>query len=292
MRELEHDSILVRGIIQDISLLRVKRSPFCRTALNDDVIELASSIGRQGLLQPIIVRPVGRHFEIVAGNRRYIACRSLRWKRIPSHIVELDDREAFEVALIENIQRKTLNPIEEARAFEKYVSDFGWGGVTELATKIGKSVSYVAKRINLLKLPHNLLSLVLDSSMPVSLAEELESVKDKTEQINLAKLICGRRLSLRKARHLINATVHDCENITSTISDFVVYKRKPAYDSDRRAKRSFDKSIVTLRIALMRLGEVINNVQDDWLVYEILMQHKNMLHGQIDLLIKQKMKIK
>jgi len=92
-------------------------------------------------------------FEIVAGHRRYHACRSLRWRFIACKIREMSDKQAFEIQLTENIQRKTMDPIEEAEACRKYVIDFGCGGVCDLAKKIGKSEEYVSHRIHLLKLP-------------------------------------------------------------------------------------------------------------------------------------------
>ena len=105
------------------------------------VEDLADSIKKIGLLQPIVVRTTegSEGFEIVAGNRRYSACRQLGWRKITCHIVELDDKGAFEIALAENVQRQTLNPVEEGLAFRKYVNEFGWGGVSELAQKISES---------------------------------------------------------------------------------------------------------------------------------------------------------
>ena len=75
----------------------------------------------------------GDSFEVVVGMRRYNACKCLGWKKSLCHIVELDDKEAFEFALTENIQRKTIDPLEEAHAFKAYVQDFGWGGISELS---------------------------------------------------------------------------------------------------------------------------------------------------------------
>lgn len=98
-----------------------------------------SSIQQKGLLEPIVVRPVEKAFEVVAGNRRFEACKKLGWRSIPCHVVELDDKEAFEVSILENVQRETLNPIEEGRAYRNYVDECGYGGESELARKIGKS---------------------------------------------------------------------------------------------------------------------------------------------------------
>ena len=111
MSRLEYDSELIPGVIQDVNIFHIRPSSFCRSIIDDNLVGLSKSIQQKGLLQPILVRAKGDHLEIVAGNRRYNACRSLGWRKITCYIVELDDREAFEVSLIENIQRKSLNPI-------------------------------------------------------------------------------------------------------------------------------------------------------------------------------------
>jgi ParB family transcriptional regulator, chromosome partitioning protein len=114
--------------------------------------ELALSIKKHGLLQPIIVRPISHGFEIVAGHRRFYACKSLHWKVITAMVKDLSDKDAFEIQLVENVHRNTLDPIEEAQAFKRYVIDYGWGGVTHLANAIMKSEQYVSSRLQLLKL--------------------------------------------------------------------------------------------------------------------------------------------
>src|SRR5208283_5157532 len=89
---------------------------------------LIESIKENGLLQPIIVRLSGNKFEVVAGNRRLEACKRLHWLKIPGLVRELSDKEAYEIGLIENIERETLTPVEEAKAFQLYVKAKGWGG--------------------------------------------------------------------------------------------------------------------------------------------------------------------
>jgi ParB family chromosome partitioning protein len=291
MSRLGYNKLQMQGIIEDVNIFQIKPYPGCRfTSIDDMPNELSNSINQKGLLHPIIVRTKGEKFEIVAGNRRYNACKSLGWRKITCHIIELDDREAFEVSLIENIQRKTLNPIDEAYAFKKYVSDFGWGGVTDLAIKIGKSVSYVTKRIKILNLSPDILNSILNSKMSVSIAEELYSVKNNNKQKQLAQIISSRHLSLRKSRKLIEAQFDGCKDTMT--SDYSIYQNKTGYDDEpEKAQKLFDKSIVALRIAMIRLVEVIEGMHNNWILYEILMQHKNMLHSQIDLLIRQRNKI-
>lgn len=286
MSRLEYNSELVPGVIQDVSIFHIVPSSFCRSKKDYYLRDLTQSIQQKGLLQPILVRVKGEHLEIVAGNRRYNACRSLGWRKITCYIVELNDREAFEVSLIENIQRKSLNPIEEAQAFKKYATDFGWGGMTDLATRIGKSASYVTKRIALLDLPANVIDSIRNSEIPPSVAEEINSIKGNIMQKQLADMILDKHLSLRKTRMHIKAAA-DHENMAMP-DDFTFIS---TCDKDHeKVQKSFDKSIVALRVAMMRLGEVINSIQENWIPYELLMQHKRMLDAQIDILIKEKMK--
>jgi ParB family transcriptional regulator, chromosome partitioning protein len=123
---------------------------------------------------------------------------SFRWRKIVCHIAELDDKEAFEVSLIENIQRKNLEPIEQAHAFKNYVLTFGWGGISELSTKIGKSVSYIDKMIRLLDLPTDILDSISKSEINRSTTEELLSIETVIYNLNLRKLYVKKDFHLDK----------------------------------------------------------------------------------------------
>ena len=147
------------SIVEQIEMKMVRPSQFSiRDKFNDhkEIESLIISIKEHGLLQPILIRPYQNSFEIVAGHRRFHACKSLRWRHMPCKIRELSDKQAFEIQITENIQRKSMSSLEEAEAFRKYVQDLGWGGVTELSRKIGKSEEYVSHRIQLLKLPQDI----------------------------------------------------------------------------------------------------------------------------------------
>ena len=163
--------------------------------------ELSLSIKRHGLLQPIIVRPADGGFEIVAGHRRFHACKSLLWRAIPSYIRELSDMAAFEIQLVENIQRETLNAVEQARAFEMYVTDYGWGGVTKLANAIMKSEQYVSSRLQLLKLPKAVLERVISGQLKVSHALELVTMERDSKE-TAAHSIVEENMSIREIRKL------------------------------------------------------------------------------------------
>jgi len=155
-------------------------------------------------LQPIVVRANrSNNFEVVAGNRRLMACKMLGWSRISCHLVELDDKQAFEVSIIENVQRHTLNPIEEGLAFRKYVNEFGWGGVSEIAQKLSKSTSYICKRIKLTELPKDMIDLISTSEISAAIGEELLPIVDKNVQSRLMEIIRERQLSSRTVCKLV-----------------------------------------------------------------------------------------
>jgi ParB family chromosome partitioning protein len=280
---------MIRGVIEEIDINRIKPSSdllYGSHRLESE--ELTASIKDKGLLQPIIVRTYKDYFEIVGGNRRYSACKSLGWRKMLCHVVELDDKEAFEFSLTENIHRKTLDPFEEARAFKAYVQDFGWGGISDLALKISKSPSYVCKRLSILKLPVEMLESMQRSSIKPSVAEELIPIRDNQKRQFIAKLVIENGLSSRETRRLIKS-IKKLKQAPSTVEDIAF--RETINEIDGRAQRSFDKTITALKIAMNKVASVIENVEDNWIVYEILMQHKNMLNSQIDLLIKEKRKL-
>lgn len=280
---------------------------------NQEIQELSKSISEIGLLHPIVVRPKGEHFEIVSGNRRLAACIELGWKSIHCHIIELSDREAYETSLTENVQRRTLEPTEEANAFKRYVIEFGWGGITDLAQKIGKSPSYVEKRLKILQLPSEVIESLAKNKINPATAAELALVKDVQAQSQLGKLIEERKLSSRKVRQIVkkyntdnqliishngnpSESIYDYSDATSdeVKERYLTLIKQNSCDIeylDRKTKRTFDKAIVVLRVAITKLAEVIQSSEENWIVYEILMQHKRFLNNQIDILLKEKKKI-
>ncbi len=279
----------ILGVIEDVESNLIR--PFKYNYRYDvgDLYDLSHSIKEKGLLQPILVRNIEEAcYEIIAGHRRYEACKKLGWKKIICHIIELDDKDAFEVSLIENVQRKSLNPIEEAEAYKKYVLNFGWGGISDLAMRIGKSPSYIDKRLRLLDLPATVIDSVFNSLLNPSTAEELLSLKNKKEQYELANFAQANTLSTRDIREIIKDikrnSVYDY-SINNTLGEISIN------DIDKKTQRLFDKSIIALRIAMNKLCSIIEETQENWVIYEILMHHKNMLHNEIDLLIKEKMKL-
>jgi len=167
----------------------------------EDDESLIISIREHGLIQPILIRPLSHGFEIVAGHRRYQACKSLRWRFIPCKICEMTNKQAFEIQLSENIQRKSMDPIEEAEAFRRYVIDFGWGGVSDLAKKIGKSEEYVSHRIQLLKLSEETQKKIASNMLNVSKAIEISTIPIE-KQSQIVGEIIQNNLSVKRIREL------------------------------------------------------------------------------------------
>ena len=285
MQRIHCTSNSINGLLDNIDISKIKPFRYSyRRNINEDLAELCYSIKEKGLLHPIIVRMIeDGEYEIVAGTRRYNACKMLGCRKILSHVVELDDKDAFEVSLIENIHSKNLNPIEEARAFQDYVTNYGWGGISDLAARLGKSVSYVDKRIRLLDLPPYVVESLSTGSLSVSIGDELLPLKEKEQQSKLAELIKQRKLSSRQVRELKN----EMKN-TDNPYEVLDFQTK-IIDIDTKTQKSFDKAIIAIKDAMNKLASVIENV-DNWTIYEMLLQHKNMLHNQIDILFKEKKK--
>jgi ParB family chromosome partitioning protein len=276
------------GFLESVEV-RMIRPP--RVALRKDngpINGLTLSIRDKGLLEPIILRPSQDGFEIVAGMRRFEACKRLGWRRLPAHVVELDDREAFEVSLLENIQRETLNPIEEARAFRNYVEEFGYGGETELARRIGKSQEYVSKRIGLLSLPQRVQDQIMRRRIAPSVAQELTMLNDEDAE-EMADEIGSEGLSLREVRRIIRRR----QSIRGGAQEDVFLASDPE-ETERRVRRisrELNIAVASLGGAVVRLGEVAEGLEDEWLVRDSIFVCRDSIREQMDNLTKLRRKI-
>ena len=170
------------------------RKNFDRLALE----ELADSIRENGLLQPILVREYGEgRYQIIAGERRFRASKIAELDEIPAIIMNKDDRKASEIALIENIQREDLNPIEEAMAFRALSEEYD---LTQegLSEKVGKSRSAIANATRLLDLPEEVLKLVAEGKLSAGHGRTLLGVRDEETMIELAERVVNEDLSVRR----------------------------------------------------------------------------------------------
>jgi ParB family chromosome partitioning protein len=200
-----------------------------------DIREISESIRKNGLFHAIMVREVEDHFEVVAGCRRYYACKSLGWKKVPCNVICLNDVETFEFSLIENLERKSLSPLEEANAFKKYICDKEWGSITKLASKIGKSPSYITKRISLLNLPKDIQKKLMESRISPSTAEELFPLGDSEKQSKVATLIVERKLPLKAVREIVKDNLHDRQKSEEIVAKTDIQKIDRAIQALRNA---------------------------------------------------------
>ena len=169
---------------------------------SDALAELTDSIRQYGLIQPITVRPLdGGFYQIVAGERRWRAARAAGLENIPVRIVDVDDRRAMELALVENLQREDLNPIEEARGYRTLTEEYGLTQ-EDAAVAVGKSRPAVANALRLLNLSPPVLTLVETGALPAGHARALLSVRDEQVQLEAAQAVIERRLSARQAEAL------------------------------------------------------------------------------------------
>jgi ParB family chromosome partitioning protein len=165
----------------------------------DSLEELAQSLKRHGLIQPILVRPHGQGYQIVAGERRWRAAQRAQLHQVKAIIRDLSDEETLEIALIENIQRQDLNPIEEAEAYRKLCTDFGHSQ-NELAAIVEKSRSHVANMMRLLELPTLVRELVIEGKLSMGHARALLSSDDA---VRLAAVVVKQKLSVRQTEALV-----------------------------------------------------------------------------------------
>ena len=166
--------------------------------------ELAASIKEKGLLQPVVVRKAGAGFEVIAGERRLKAARKLGLARIPVIVKDVDDKEALVIALIENIQREELNPIEEAESFRRLVEEFKHTQ-EDVARMVSKDRATVANLIRLLKLPKEMQRAIVDGKITAGHARALLSVEDPAAQKALFIEIGHKGLSVREAEERAKA---------------------------------------------------------------------------------------
>ena len=189
--------------IVEISLDDIRSNPYQpRKVFDEDALkELSDSIKEHGVVQPIIVKKSIKGYELVAGERRTKAAKLAGLSTIPAIIRDFNDEEMMEIALIENIQRENLNPIEEALAFENIIKSTGLTQ-DEIASKFGKSRSYITNMLGLLKLPDETKKLVEDGKLSASHARTLSKMDDEDKIIKMANDIVKYNLNVRDVEDL------------------------------------------------------------------------------------------
>jgi ParB family chromosome partitioning protein len=227
------ESRATRAQIREIAVDKILPNP-AQPRLSyeeDSLTELADSIREHGVLQPILVRPVGSQYELIAGERRWRASRQAQRETIPAIVVEFDDETALEVSIIENLQREDVSPLEEAGMFRK-MTDLGYS-VRQLAQKIGKDKGYVENRMRLADAPPEIRELVSVRKDTISHAYELMKIGDERTRRRLAKKIAAGELTLARLRILTGSATKD----------------EPDGESPRRRKRTAAGEVAVAKAA-------------------------------------------
>ena len=167
------------------------------------IAELADSIRQHGLIQPIIVRPMGAGYQIVAGERRWRACRMLGMSEIPAIIKDFTDPETAQIALIENIQREDLNPIEEAAAFRSLMDEYSMTQ-EELSKAVGRSRSAIANSVRLLNLPEEIIEMLRKRELSTGQAKAISAAETEEEMIAIAKDAAAGKITVRGIEKLLS----------------------------------------------------------------------------------------
>ena len=188
----------------DVSYIQNNENQPRKNIDKEKLAELAGSIKEHGVVQPIIVRKIAKNrYEIVAGERRWRACQLAGMNKIPAIIKDYSPQQVSEIALIENIQREDLNPIEEARAFKALTEEYKLTQ-EELSKKIGKSRPYIANSLRLLYLPAELKSLLSEGRISVGHARALLVIEEEELQKAIAYRIIDEKLSVRQIEEIVS----------------------------------------------------------------------------------------
>ncbi|HEX2193390.1 MAG TPA: ParB/RepB/Spo0J family partition protein [Candidatus Limnocylindria bacterium] len=262
------ESRATKATMREVQLDRILPNP-AQPRLSyeeESLTELADSIREHGVLQPILVRPVGSQFELIAGERRWRASRLAKRDSIPAIVVEFDDQTALEVSIIENLQREDVSPLEEAAMFRK-MTDLGYS-VRQLAQRIGKDKGYVENRMRLSDAPPDIRELVSVRKDTISHAYELMKIGDERLRRRLAKKVAAGELPLARLRAM-TGTDGDGENGErprrrgrTTAGEVAVARAARATDDALMVNRARLADAIEELVSLLRQPEVIEQIPD------------------------------
>lgn len=210
-----------------------------RTFDEDALLELAESIKQHGVIQPLIVKKRDKYYEIIAGERRWRAAKMAGLKEIPIVIKDLSDQEIMEVALIENIQREDLNPIEEAQAYQRLIKEYNYKQ-DELAERVSKSRVAVTNSMRLLKLDERVQKMIIDDMISAGHARALLAITDSEKQYTIAMKVFDEKLSVRETEKLIkNLDKQAKPKVNTTPENDFIYR-----DIENKLKESMGTKVI------------------------------------------------
>lgn len=231
--EIAADEDIVKKV--DITLIEPNENQPRRVFDYDSLNEMADSISKHGLIQPIVVRKSGNGYEIIAGERRWRGAQIAGLSEIPCLIKEVKNLESAELALIENIQRENLNPIEEALAYDSLINKYNLTQ-EEVSNVVGKSRPYITNLIRLLNLDERILDLISAKELSSGHGRTLLQIEDKDKQFEIAKMIMQEGLSVRATEKLVKDLIN----------------KKPT-NNTKKDKIEKDSNIVDIEESLRRL---------------------------------------
>lgn len=196
------DGKVIEGILMDIKKVEPNREQPRKNFDEDALIELSESIKQFGILQPLLVQDKKGYYEIIAGERRWRAAKLAGLKEVPVIIKDLTDQEVVEISLIENIQRENLNPIEEAIAYKRLLTEFNLKQ-DEVAERVSKSRTAVTNSMRLLKLNEKVQQMVIDDMLSTGHARALLGIENQEKQYQTAQKIFDEKLSVRETEKLV-----------------------------------------------------------------------------------------
>lgn len=246
-QEKEYDKVV------KITMIEPNREQPRKNFDEDSLLELAESIKQFGLLQPILVQDRKSYFEIIAGERRWRAAKIAGLKEVPVIIRNLTEQEIVEISLIENIQRENLNPIEEAMAYKRLLTEFNLKQ-DEVAERVSKSRTAVTNSMRLLKLCDEVQQMIIDDMITTGHARALITIEDKEQQYTIAQKIFDEKLSVRDVEKLVkdlSKPVKEKKVIEKDKSLEIIYQ-----DIEEKLKQS-----LSTKVAIISKGGGIGKIE-------------------------------
>ncbi len=243
------------GALRELPVGSVQPNPFQpRTQMNEaELVELTASIEASGLLQPVVVRPRNGKYELIAGERRWRAVQRLGWPKIPAVVKEVDDPTLLTLALIENLQRDNLSPMDEAAGYQRLSEEFHLPHA-EIARMVGRDRSTIANLLRLLKLPEEVKQLVHQSKLTEGHARALLTISDQEELVRMGLQAAEEGWSVRELEARVRPATQQRGDIEAT-SPRTRPKSAPQSADVRRIEDSIRKRLGTdVRVTTRRKG--------------------------------------
>lgn len=260
-----------RKDIFDIEISRIKPNPYQpRRMFNETKIaELAESIKQKGLIQPLVLRRAGDDYEIVVGERRFRAAQALGLEKVPAIVYEeVSKQEMMELALVENIQRESLNPMEEAEAYRILIQECGITQ-TEVADRVGKDRSSIANTLRLLGLPERVRQMVADESLSEGHARVILAAPGEKEKIELALKAVKEALSVRDLESLVYGKPHRIRRSAKAVLSAELAAIEEAFKKKLRTKVTIKPLAKGGRIAIEYYDdESLSRILDELSIFD------------------------